>query len=262
MTESQTWKDALGEGPHDEDSEKLNESEAQEALDALREHLAALKEEELRKPRLSGAQASAYATRMDAKLKEALPALRATFVSVPEKQFALLRKAALAFWSAQRAVELLDPNSIAAQEKYEEAGVLKEYVIQVLRVVGFGDKKVEEVIEKVKPGTGYVDRANDLQDLSRAVETYKATILQKELLTPAQITSLQSMAEALLAPTQSESVSEEARLERDRAWTFFLDIQAEADRHMQFLYAKDPKKREALPVLHKRARKAPAPKTP
>lgn len=146
MTERQGWEDVLGESADGEDVERLDEIEAQKALDALREHLAVLKEEEVHRPRISGAQASAYATRMDAKIKEALPALRAVFVSVPEKQFALLRTAALGFWSAQRAVELLDPTSKAAREKYEEAGALKEYVIRVLHVVGFRDKKVQEVI--------------------------------------------------------------------------------------------------------------------
>jgi hypothetical protein len=246
MTGDQTLEEVLEEG---EEELELPSEEAKEALEKVKPYLAALPEKELKQPRVAGARAVAYAIRMQEMLDMAMPALREIFKVLPEEELGRLKTAALAFWSTQRAVELVDPSSKSSRQSYLKAGELKELVIQVLQFVGRGDSEVSRVLAVVKPGTGYVDRANDLLDLHTAIKKYQADILKKELLSAEQIEAMPTMAEQLLAPSQETANIATLRQMRDRAWSYFFHLHQEADRHLRFLYAYEPDKISALPAL-------------
>jgi len=224
--------------------------EAHDALEILRPFLDKITPSELRPVRLLGALAVKYAQRLAPILQDAMPELQRFFKILPEESFGMLSKAASAFWSAQRAFERIDPSSQTLQKLYKEAGELKETVIGVLQAVGRKDPEVQRVLALVKPGTGYLDRADDLLDLHAVVKTYQETLLKKELLSLEEIQDLTHFATALTAPTKGAADLEAARSLRDRAWTFFLQIQGEAERYLTFLYAPDQAKLASLPRLY------------
>ncbi len=224
---------------HLEEDEEPTE-EARDALHRLRSEIDEVKQAELEQVLMSGGRASAYAQRVEPLYQEALPQLRAHYKILPEKQLGLLRSAALAFWRARRDVGLIDPTSGTLRKHYEEAGELKEAVSDLLKVVGRGDPQVQRLLNKIRPGTGYEDRANDLNDLYPTVKHYQEILLKKALLTEAQIESIPKLAESLLAPSKEKAALQKARLLRDRAWTYFLKIQKEMARYLRFIYHDEP----------------------
>lgn len=232
-------KGASAEGSEAEEDEEPAQ-EAKEALEVLLPEIVRLEKAEVEQVRLSGGRSSGYAQRVEVLYQDALPGLRKHFKILPEGELGQLRVAALAFWRARRDVALLDPRSQTSRKRYEEAGELKERVVDVLKVVGRGDADVQRVLEEVRSGTGYEDRANDLKDLHSAVKRYRSVLLKKELLTEEEMDAMPRLAESLLAPSKEKAALEKARLLRDQTWTYFVRIQREMARYLRFIYDGQP----------------------
>ncbi|MCK6512309.1 hypothetical protein L6R29_20455, partial [Myxococcota bacterium] len=222
----------------EEDEEPAQE--AKEALEVLLPEICRLKKAEVEQVRLSGGRVSGYAQRVEVLYQDALSGLRKHFKILPEGELGQLRVAALAFWRARRDVALIDPRSQTLRKRYEEAGELKGRVVDVLKVVGRGDADVQRVLEEVRPGAGYEDRADDLKDLHSAVKRYRSVLLKKELLTEEEMDAMPRLAESLLAPSKEKAALEKARLLRDQAWTYFVRIQREMARYLRFIYDGQP----------------------
>lgn len=190
-------------------------------------------------------------------LEPDLERMREVFVKPPETEAATLVERAMALWAAQKRAETLDPDEGPDRvELFQEAGELKERSIKVLDLVAGDDSKTRKVLEQVRPGFGYRDRADDLTALYPQLDLRRADLVRRELMTEEQITRVGTLAPELLRePTDARAMTEAALL-RDRAWTHFQRAWREIRRHLAFLYADDPAGLQRYPNLYSGGRRS------
>ena len=242
-----------------ENSSVVSASTAEAALEKLMPAISALDEGALERCNATGVAAVETSRKMVTLLAEDRPAMEAAFCSPPAVEMEELEARALALWAAEKRVDAAAPEPVSnLPALYAEGGKLKERAVKVLAIIAGEDSEVKRTLEKVRPGTGYRDRADDLTALHPFVLERKAEILQKELMIEAEMRRMGEIAPLLLDPKGGPSSEiEAARLLRNQAWTHFLRAYEEIQRHVAFVHYYAPDRLKAYPNLfrHKPAKK-------
>lgn len=186
-----------------------------------------------------------------------VPRLNEIFKNPPEQAMRELVDRGLAAYGAEIRLEtLFETGDEQKRALYVEGGELKKKAVLNLQVVAGDVADVLQVIEAVRPGTGYADRARDLSRLHPQLVRFQDVLLRKELMTEAEIDRVGELGTLLPASGPKPKEIEAARLLRNKAWTHFVTAWREINRHLDFLYYFDPMGRSRYPSLYA---KTPAP---
>ena len=256
---------------NDEISDDIEDQEAPtdaiSALSSLQPILEQISPEDTKTGRVSGAKVTAYCAKLQQKAQGYATELDSTFVHSPRNFIEQLLPCARAYWAAQSALESIDPSAVDRKKLYKQAGTLKQRVVRALEFYAEDDPQIRFVLEVIRPGTGYVDRAEDLQKLYAALQPYRDQLLQRQLLSIEDIERIPKLAEQLLEPSTSETKIKDARLLRDRAWTLLVEAYNEVMHHLRFVLRHTPTEFAQLgslffPPSTSRATKKPTPQNP
>ncbi len=117
-------------------------------------------------------------------------------------------------------------------------------------LVAGNDPTVIKVLDAVRRGTGYADRADDLTSLHPHVLSRKDDLVKRGLMTAEQIDRMGELAPKLLSGEGGSPEAKAAALLRNRAFTHFYQAWQEIERHLDFLYAFDPEGYASYPTLY------------
>ena len=176
--------------------------------------------------------------------------LRKFFVEIPE-YFLDLEIRAQAYWAAEKRLNALAPEKYNTRKAvYEECKSLKKKSVQVLMLVAADDESVQKVIQDARPGTGYVNCADNLAGLYPHLKLRQDDLVERRLMTAEEIRRIGTLPYILLgASIGANEKIDEAKLLKKQAWTYFLSAYKEVRRYLEFLYFHDPEDLKKYPRL-------------
>ncbi len=130
-----------------------------------------------------------------------------------------------AFWAANDLVTSNATPEATSGRRYElyiKAGEMEKRAAQVLAALFPKDDEIEKTLEKVRPGTGYRDRAADCNVLFLELDKRRETVVASTMMTDDDIARLGSIATQLVARERpATGTPADAKL-RDQAFTYFF----------------------------------------
>lgn len=224
---------------------------AEDALQRLMPELEAIPSDDTTRCNVAAITAVEASQKTVEMLPPDLERMREVFKQPPETEAAGLVDRSMALWAAQKRVDAVDAAETPDRAVfYQEAGELKELAVKVLDLVAPKETKVVELLDRIRPGWGYRDRADDLTALYPELHRRRADLVRRELMTEEQIARVGTLAPKLLQGPKDTVASAKAALLRDRAWTHFIRAWREIRRHLAFLYSYDPAGLKEYPSLY------------
>ncbi len=224
---------------------------AEEALARHQTAIAAIDPKATRHVNVTGTRAVQTSQAMTPKLEQDLPRMAELFKAPPQAEADTLVDRALAYWAAEKRVDAAQPRPATDRaERFAEATRLKKRTVSVLGAVAEGDAAVMDVLEAVRPGTGYEDMADDLTRLYPHLQAHQDRIAGADLMTADQIARVGALGAELLEPAADGADLAAARTLRDQAFTYFLSAYDALLRHLTFLYWADADGLKAYPKLY------------
>jgi len=224
---------------------------AQDALASLLAEIQAVPTKDVRISNVRATDAVSAAQKLVEQATKDRAAIEAPFKTSPFEQIRTLVPRALAFWAADKQTEGVAVEASDIPALYAEAGELKTVAVKVLDLIAGQDPAVGKVLDAIRPGTGYADRADDLTALHPLLLARKAAIVNMGVMTEAQVDRVGALAPKLLAEDYDQA-SVAAALLRNRAFTHFYAAWSEVERHLDFVFFHDPDARAGYPNLYPR----------
>jgi hypothetical protein len=157
--------------------------------------------------------------------REHIMLLNETFKQAMEDEVVTVGDKARAYWVADARFVNAESAQAAGirQELYAAAGPMEERGAQVLAAIAPTDPKVDALLAKIRPGTGYRDRANDCQALYVALTDRQERVVGSGLMTEAEIKKLGEIGDKLVQPIAVEtSAGKQAETTCNQAFTYFI----------------------------------------
>ena len=162
-------------------NENIDAKPAEEALKNQYDSIMAIPEEDVKHPLVSGSGVVGVVRIHQKRLETDTSKLNDKFKELPVI-FTEYDIRALAYWAAEKRLETLVPDDVDYRKKlYKEGRGFKKTSVKVLDFVGGDDKSVRKAIRVVKPGTGYVDCADDLAILHPHIQNLRNEIIERKL---------------------------------------------------------------------------------
>lgn len=239
--------------------ENINSADAHSALEKHDEKIRAIVQDELRQLSIAIVLAVQQGNLLVRAATEDLDHFVSTFVNPPLTEINNLSEYILALWLTQ---VKLDYITKIEEKKKAELLVIAEEVLQVRsRFLDAGmylwrnNKNVRRILAAIKRGRGYVDRANDLIELSDLFMVRIDEVLGEIGITEEDIRNLTVLGDKFMKlinpPKDSETSGlEEAKLLRAQAFTLFANAYEEVHSAAHYIFRNDPERLEEYPSLH------------
>lgn len=178
----------------------------------------------LKKANVPGPHTVEQALQLKKMALERMARLEEVFRTPPTREAGVLDSRAMAFLAAEKRVDAVTTGAPGLrQELYQKAGDEKTWAVKVLDIVGHGDETTQKVLDDVRPGSGYQDRADDLAALHPQLVRYQDVLVEKQLMTQRRIAELGAMTKQLLAPGEGTSELTAAEKLENQAFSYFLE---------------------------------------
>ena len=232
---------------------------AEDALMSLLSNIQAISPKDTRTTNVRGTHAVSTAQKMTEEAAKHRTAIEAPFKTSPFEQIDQLIPRAFALWAAEKRIEATADASSKLSARYAEAGELKTVAVKVLDLIAVDDPAVRKILDAIRPGTGYADRADDLTALHPHLDARKEKIISMGVMTEAQIDRIGVLGSTLLVQENNKEAADAATLLRNQAFTYFYAAWREVERHIDFVYFHDSEARAAYPSLypHRPSKKTP-----
>ena len=231
-------------------SNRINPMTQEEALESIKSELIKIIVDTEQIINAAGSKAVSVSGAYSTLMERDRPILEILVSSIPEK-IPELEIRAKALWAASKRVDAIAPQQSNKKEFYKEGKKLKHLAFTILKLVDPDNEDINKVISEARPGTGYVDCAEDLAALHPQLEQHREALIRRELITEEQLDRIGVLSTLLLeVSVGTKTRLKEAKLLKLQAWVYFMDAYKEARRYIEFMHFHNPEALAEYPKLN------------
>ena len=228
---------------------------SKEALALVISKIEAIAEKDAKKSTISVSDAIGVIRIYLYELKNDFPLISASCPDFTVEDIKDFRHGGLAMWALKAQHDAAAEKSTDRKTHYKEANKLRKKIARILELKYGDEPMVARVLKVTKPGTGYVDRAEDLTAFYMILDERREELVATSLITNEEIDRAGLLPELLVDKTDNTKDNKEAaRLLQDKAWAYFLINYHNIRKHIEFIHYNSDKLDE-YPSLFKRKRR-------